>query len=117
MTRIVAVAIVAAVAFLALVARDARRREAWQEALAEPATRRALDAGLADIAEGRTRPWSWLRADADGLYWRSTPSRLALDGPAGVTNGVSFTADDEPDWLGEYDPSRHVVWPYGGSIS
>jgi len=88
-TRIVAVAIVAAVAFLALVARDARRRGAWQEALAEPATRRALDAGLADIAEGRTRPWSWLVTDAD----------------------------DSIDWLAEYDPSRAVRWPYGGSIS
>ena len=88
--RIVAVAIVAAVAFLALVARDARLRGAWQEALAEPATRRALDAGLADIAEGRTRPWSWL---------------------------VASNADDEPDWLAEYDPAKHVIWPYGGTVS
>jgi hypothetical protein len=35
------------------------RREvtAWSDALSDPATRRSLDEGLADLAAGRVQPW------------------------------------------------------------
>jgi len=31
--------------------------QAWTDALSDPATKRALDEGLADLAAGRVRPW------------------------------------------------------------
>lgn len=35
--------------------------QAWDEALSDPAARKALDQGLADIEAGRTKSWSEIR--------------------------------------------------------
>lgn len=35
--------------------------QVWNEALQDPSARKALDVGLAEVAEGKTRPWSEIR--------------------------------------------------------
>ena len=35
---------------------------AWDEALSEPATREALDRGLAEVEAGETKPWHEVRS-------------------------------------------------------
>jgi predicted transcriptional regulator len=35
--------------------------QAWSDALSDPETRKALDAGLEDVQAGRTKPWQEVR--------------------------------------------------------
>lgn len=36
-------------------------QQVWEEALRDPATKSALDEGLADLKAGRTKPWAEVR--------------------------------------------------------
>jgi hypothetical protein len=38
-----------------------RERWAWDDALSDPATRPALDQGLREVTEGKTKPWHEIR--------------------------------------------------------
>ena len=61
MTRILAaLSLLLLVAFLAT---RRRRPNPWDDALSDPAFKRALDEGLADVAAGRVRPWAEVARD------------------------------------------------------